>query len=57
MFLTLHQDLGNKLVLAEAELFYKQFFGRLESYPDPLIKKLHIFTLPGNPRRDNLNLI
>jgi len=49
--LTLHQDLGIQPVSTVVELFYKRFFAKLENHPNPLIKNLHTFTLPGNPQR------
>jgi len=48
---TLHQDLGILPVVTEVKLFYKRFFDRLENHPNPLIKELHTFSLPGNPQR------
>ncbi|KAF0723662.1 zinc finger MYM-type protein 6-like, partial [Aphis craccivora] len=47
---TLHQDLGILPVVSEVKLFYKRFFDRLENHPNPLIKELHTFSLPGNPQ-------
>jgi len=38
MVLTLHQNLAINHVTVEAELFYKQFFVRLENQHNPLIK-------------------
>lgn len=37
--LTLHQHLGIQLVIAEAELFYKLFFAKLENCTKSLIKE------------------
>jgi len=49
--MTLHKDLGIKTVEEEAAIFYKRFYNKLENHENPLIKGLHIPSLPGNPRR------
>jgi len=49
--LTLHKDLCIKTVEKEAVVFYKRFYNRLENHDNPLIKGLHIPSLPGNLRR------
>ncbi|KAL4156016.1 hypothetical protein QTP88_000051 [Uroleucon formosanum] len=45
--MTLHKDLGIKTVEEEAAIFYKQFYNKLEDHENPLIKGLHIPTLPA----------
>ncbi|KAF0750690.1 Uncharacterized protein FWK35_00026149 [Aphis craccivora] len=49
--MTLHKDLDIKTVEEEAAVFYKRFYNKLENHENPLIKSLHIPSLPGNPRR------
>jgi len=49
--MTLYKDLGIKTVEEEAATFYKRFYNKLENHENPLIKSLHIPSLPGNPRR------
>lgn len=41
---------GYQLIKANA-IFYKRFYYKLENHVNPLIKGLHIPSLPGNPRR------
>ncbi|KAL4082780.1 hypothetical protein QTP88_029611 [Uroleucon formosanum] len=45
--MTLHKDLGIKTVEEEAAIFYKHFYNKLEDHENPLIKGLHIPTLPA----------
>ncbi|KAL4136334.1 hypothetical protein QTP88_007882 [Uroleucon formosanum] len=45
--MTLHKDLGIKTVEEEAAIFYKHFYNKLENHENPLIKGLHIPTLPA----------
>ncbi|KAL4098126.1 hypothetical protein QTP88_022788 [Uroleucon formosanum] len=48
---TLHVDLKIKSVKEEAVTYYKRFYNRLSSHPNPLIKALSANTIPGNPPR------
>lgn len=48
--MTLYKELGVKTVEEETAVFYKRFCIKLENHKNPLMKSLHIPSLPGNPR-------
>jgi len=47
----IHSDLKIKTIHEEAKTFYKLFFHKLPSHPNPLISGLATHTIPGNPPR------
>ena len=47
---SIHSNLKIKIIHEEAKTFYKRFFHKLFSHPNPLISGLATHTIPENPR-------